>query len=146
MRLSACISRRRGPGEVDGLTAPRDSLFLAKRCARLLDEKKLEEIVIFDVAHAIQITDYFVLASGLNSRHLRSASDHLVREFREQGILREGLEGHRDGKWILIDFDDVVVHLFLAEQRRHYDLELLWGDCPRIDDWAEENPSAASSG
>ena len=123
------------------MTAQRDSLILARRCATLLDEKKMRDIVIFDVAEAIQITDCFVVASGLNSRHLRSVSDELVKELRGRGVTRSGLEGHRDGKWVLLDFYDVVVHLFLEEQRRHYDLELLWGDCPGVD-WTERSSSA----
>ena len=126
------------------MDAEQDSLTLAKRCARLLAEKKLEDITVLQVAESIQITDYFVLATGWNGRHIRSASDHLVKEFRDDGIHRSGNEGYQDGKWILIDFDDVVVHLFLTDQRKHYDLELLWGDCPYID-WSN-NPSAASGG
>lgn len=110
-----------------------DALELAKRCALLLDEKKLQKIAIYDVARSLQITDYFVIASGLNPRHLRSASDHLVKTFRDEGVARSGLEGYREGRWILIDFDEVVVHLFLEAERRHYDLELLWGDCPRVE-------------
>ena len=114
-----------------------DGVSLAKLCAQLLDERKMKDIVILHVEAAIQITEYFVLATGLNNRHLRSASDHLVTECRKQSVARSGIEGHREGKWILIDFDDVVVHLFLAEQREHYDLELLWGDCPRLE-WTPE--------
>ncbi|HLU50139.1 MAG TPA: ribosome silencing factor [Planctomycetota bacterium] len=108
-------------------------LELARRAAQLLDERKLTDIAVYDVAKSLQITDYFVIASGLNPRHLRSASDHLVKSLRDAGLLRSGLEGYREGKWILIDFDEVVVHLFLEAERRHYDLELLWGDCPRVE-------------
>lgn len=125
---------------MDGL--PRDSLGFAKRCAQLLDEKKLSDISVFEVTDSIQITDYFVLGSGMNSRHLRAGADHLLKVFREQGIRHRGLEGYREGGWVLIDFDDVIVHLFLREARRHYDLELLWGDSPRVE-WVEK-PSAAS--
>ncbi|MEM7234137.1 MAG: ribosome silencing factor [Planctomycetota bacterium] len=94
------------------MDSPRDSLTLAKRCADLLDEKKLQDIKLFHVAKDIQITDYFVIASGLNTRHLRAASDHLLKEFRENGVVRSGMEGYGESGWILIDFDDVVVHLF----------------------------------
>jgi len=110
----------------------RGSRALAVRCAQLLDEKKLEDIAIFDVRRSIQITDYFVIASGLTSRHIQSVSNHLAKELRESGYSRTGLEGYHDGKWILLDYLDVVVHLFLVENRGHYDLELLWGDCPRV--------------
>ncbi len=106
---------------------------LAKFCAQLLDSKKLEEIVIFDVRDSLQITDYFVIASGLNPRHLKSSCDLLDRRIREQGVRRHGMEGYREGTWILVDYDTVVVHLFLEGQRRLYDLELLWGDSPRLE-------------
>lgn len=110
-----------------------ESLGVARRCAQILDEKKLQDIRIFEVTESIQITDYFVLGSGLNSRHIRAAVDHLEGELRTEGMRRRGMEGYREGKWVLIDFVDVVVHLFLVEQREYYDLELLWGDCPRVD-------------
>jgi len=107
----------------------------------MLDEKKLQDITIFEVGDSLQITDYFVIATGLNARHIRTASDHLVRELRQNGVQRAGREGYGDGGWVLVDFDDVVVHLFRAEERRQYDLELLWGDCPRVE-WSPETPSA----
>jgi ribosome-associated protein len=108
---------------------------IAKLCARVLDESKMEDIQIFHVEGALQITDYFVLASGRNPRHLKAASDEILRKLREVGARRRGLEGYREGKWVLLDFSDVVVHLFLAENRGYYSLEELWGDCPRLD-WA----------
>ena len=93
----------------------------------------LEAIVIFDLRDSLQITDYFVIASGLNPRHLKSSCDLLDRRIREQGVRRHGMEGYREGTWILVDYDTVVVHLFLEGQRRLYDLELLWGDSPRLE-------------
>src|SRR5688572_14233893 len=106
---------------------------IAKLCARVLDESKMEDIQVFHVEGALQITDYFVLASGRNSRHLKAASDEILRKLREVGARRRGLEGYREGKWVLLDFGDVVVHLFLGENRDYYSLEDLWGDCPRLD-------------
>ncbi len=109
------------------------SAALARRCADLLDAKRMKDIVIFDVRDQLQITDFFVLASGTNSRQLKSACDHLDKEICANGVRRVGLEGYREGKWVLVDFGEVVVHLFLADNRRFYDLELLWGDCPRLE-------------
>ncbi|MBI4585465.1 MAG: ribosome silencing factor [Planctomycetes bacterium] len=108
------------------------SVALARKCADLLDAKRMTDIVIFDVRDQLQITDFFVLASGTNSRQLKSACDHLDKEIAAGGVRRVGLEGYREGKWVLVDFVEVVVHLFLEENRRYYDLELLWGDCPRL--------------
>ena len=80
----------------------------------------MEDIQVIHVEGALQITDYFVLASGRNSRHLKAASDEILRKLREVGARRRGLEGYREGKWVLLDFGDVVVHLFLGENRGYY--------------------------
>lgn len=122
-----------------------DALSLARRTAQILSERKIQDIKILDVSQALQITDCFVLGTGLNPRHVRSAGDFLIRRFREEGICRMGLEGHQEARWLLIDLSDVVVHLFLPEQRGHYDLELLWGDCPRVE-WDHDDPAVASGG
>jgi ribosome-associated protein len=115
---------------------------LAQHCAELLDEKKLQDITIFEVGPAIQITEYFVIASGLNARHVQNVSGFLSKSLREDGVSRGGLEGYHEGKWILLDYDSVVVHLFLVENRDYYDLELLWGDCPRVEWTPSERPAA----
>ena len=122
---------------IDGV----DSRQLAIRCAQLLDEKKLVDIEVVDVKEALQITDFFVIASGLNSRHLQTSSVYLSKELRQEGLTRSGQEGQREGKWILLDFDHVVVHLFLDEARKYYDLELLWGDSPKVTGWQVDRPS-----
>lgn len=120
-----------------------ESFELARRCARVLDERKIDAIKIFDVSRSVQITDCFVIGTGLHPRHLRTACDKLVRELRQDGVRRLGLEGDHGSGWILVDFSDVVVHLFLKEQREFYDLELLWGDSPTIE-WEPSSPPAAS--
>ncbi len=109
------------------------SAALARLCARILDENKMDGIRVLDVGSSLQITDCFVVASGKTQRHVKAASDEIVRKLRERGVLRRGLEGYRDGKWILIDFHGVVIHLFSDESRAFYDLENLWGDCPTIE-------------
>ncbi len=110
----------------------RDPLTLARSCAAILDEKKITELEIFDVGSSLAITGYFVIGTGLNPRHLQSVVDHLGRSLKDRGVVRLGVEGYREGKWILFDLGDVVVHLFLSESRKFYDLELLWGDSPRL--------------
>jgi ribosome-associated protein len=110
-----------------------DPLILARSCALILDEKKVVDLVVFDVGGVTSITNYFVIGTGMNLRHLQGVVDHLERWLKERGLRRRGLEGYREGKWILLDLGDVVVHLFLAESRRFYDLELLWGDSLRCE-------------
>ena len=121
-----------------------DARRLAVRGARLLDENKLEDVSVLHVGSSLHITDYFIVATGRNRRHLKAACDNLFRELREVGIARRGVEGYREGGWVLIDFVDVVVHTFDADSRRFYDLELLWGDCPRVD-WAAESLNGQES-
>ena len=119
---------------------------LARLCARTLDRSKMENVRIVDVGSALQITDYFVIASGRNQRHVKAASDDLLKELRSEGTLRRGREGYKDGRWVLLDLSDVIVHLFLGESREFYDLEHLWGDCPVLE-WkasAPQAPAAAS--
>ena len=121
-----------------------DSRLLAIHCARFLDENKLEDITVFEVGASIGITDYFIVATGRNGRHLKAASDKLLKELREQGIKRLGVEGYEACKWVLVDLLDAVVHLFDKESRKFYDLELLWGDCPRLDWRAGDEKIGAS--
>ncbi len=106
---------------------------LAAACARILDEAKMDDIRVLKVGSPLRITDYFVIASGRNPRHLKAAATRLFQFLRESDVSRFGVEGYRDGKWVLVDLVDVVVHLFEEESRAFYDLELLWGDCPRMD-------------
>ena len=114
-------------------TGSRDSNELAKRCARLLDSQKFDDIKVFDVRASFQLADCFLIASGRNVRHLKAASTHLLTGLRDIGVLRRGVEGTRESGWMLIDLDDVVVHLFLPDNRRFYDLEVLWGDSPSVE-------------
>lgn len=113
----------------------KDSLELARFCAQTLDSKKIEEVVIRDVRKSFQITDYFILGSGKNRRQLKTSCDILDKEVTDRGVTRYGLEGYQEGQWILLDFDLVVVHLFLEEQRDYYDLDLLWGGDSPLVEW-----------
>lgn len=128
-----------------------DSSSVVRRCAQILDENKLSDVVIYEVGDTIRITDFFVIATGLTSRHLLAATTDLVKGLRVDGLIDEQAEnfhkeGHqgRDGRWVLLDLDSIVVHLFLEESRKYYDLELLWGDCPRVE-W-EPSPRPTASG
>lgn len=100
---------------------------------KLLIKKKAENIIILDVSNLTFFTRYFVLCTGINQRQLRAISDEIVKELRNQSIVKLNSEGYREAKWILVDFGDVVVHLFGKEERNYYDLELLWGDARRIE-------------
>jgi ribosome-associated protein len=105
---------------------------LATAIARLADEKQAERVVILDVAQAIQVADYFVIAEGLNARHLHVVAEHVARELKKDGFYRMGGSPLRDENWVLLDFGPVVLHVMSAKGRAYYDLENLWGDCRRV--------------
>jgi len=109
---------------------PRDT---ALTCARIADGKKARDIVVLDIRRLFFLTDFFVIATGNNTIQLRAIADEVNRRLKEAGLRRLSLTGYQDGRWVLMDYIDVVVHLFLPEAREYYDLELLWGDAPRLD-------------
>jgi len=78
------------------------------------------------------VTDYFVIATGTSDRQIRSVADHLLELMKARGSRAMGVSGYEYAHWILLDFVDVVVHLFAPSYRQLYDLELLWGDAPRV--------------
>jgi ribosome-associated protein len=96
--------------------------------AKLIDEKKGYNIIIFDLRGISPITDYFVICTGLSDIHNRNIAGALIDH--EKPYHSEGFES---GTWVLLDFVDVIVHIFLKEIRDFYGLERLWGDAPRIE-------------
>jgi ribosome-associated protein len=95
-------------------------------------EKKGEDLVALDVSEVSSFADGFLLASGTSDRHVRTIADAVVERARELGDRPLGVEGYDDGRWVLIDLGDLVVHLFQGEVREHYDLERLWSDAARV--------------
>lgn len=108
---------------------------MALRIAELLDEKQAKDIVILDVSGPLVIADYFVVATVQSTRQGQSlAKDLDLTHKQERGARRRntgGLESE-DSNWVLLDFDDIVVHLFTPEARAYYGLETLWADVPRL--------------
>ena len=101
-------------------------------CARIAEEKRARDIVVLDIGKLFFLTDYFIIATGENRLQLRAIADDIEHQLAEAGAHRLGRSGYQDGRWILMDYADVIVHLFLPEARSYYDLELLWGDAPRV--------------
>lgn len=105
----------------------------ARIAAQAADDKKAEDIVVLDVGDIMGIVDAFVIAHASNTRLVRA----IVDEVREQllvlaGVKPRSVEGHDDWSWVLLDYGDLVVHVFLEETREFYGLERLWTDAPRI--------------
>ena len=109
-----------------------DSKEIAITCAKIADEKKAQDIVILDVDKISAITDYFVICSAINERQLHAIADDMDKEMKKLSISKLGMEGYREAKWVLIDYGDFIVHIFDKEIRSYYDLELLWGDAPKV--------------
>lgn len=106
--------------------------------------KKANDVVILDVGEVLAITDSFVIASAPNDRLVRAVAEEVERRIKDEGgaaPLR--VEGLREAEWVLLDYGDFVVHVFLEETRRFYDLERLWGDAPRVA-WEEGIPAFAA--
>ena len=119
--------------------ASHDAAELARQCACVVDDKKGQEIVVLDLREFTYVTDFFVIASGTNPRQMR-AMTRAVREAMKAHDSRPlGVEGADESRWFLLDYGDFIVHLFDPEWRKLYDLELLWGDAPRLD-WQPPEP------
>jgi ribosome-associated protein len=108
----------------------------ARLAARAADDKKGDDILVLDVAEIIGIVECFVITSASNSRLVRTIVEAVEREIFEQtGEKPRAIEGLRDASWVLVDYGDLVVHVFLEETREYYGLERLWADAERVE-WA----------
>jgi ribosome-associated protein len=106
---------------------------LALEAARAASEKKATDPVILDVSNVLGLCDYFVIASAPNDRLVRAICEEVeLWVKRAGGAGPRSIEGLDDARWVLMDFGDVIVHVFLDEAREFYDLERLWGDVPRV--------------
>lgn len=100
----------------------------AIEAARIARDRNCTEIVVIDLVDKSPATDYFIIATSTSDRQGRAVADEIAELAREKGFERFGRAGYEQGQWILLDFVDVVVHLFSEKYREYYDLELLWGD------------------
>jgi len=97
-------------------------------------DKKADDIVALNVAELLVVTDYFVIASGNTNIQVRAIAGEVEEQLRERGGIKPiGREGEAEAKWILLDYGDLVIHVFQPEERAFYRLEKLWGDAPRMD-------------
>ena len=115
------------------MTATPRAIELIQAAAAAAAEKKATEIVAFDVSEQLVITDAFLVASASNERQVKSVVDEIEDVLREHGAKPVRREGVQDGRWALLDYADIVVHVQHSEERQFYALERLWRDCPSID-------------
>lgn len=107
----------------------REALLVAAAAAA---DKLATDIVAFDVSEQLIITDTMMLCTGNNDRQVRAIVDEIEDRLRETGAKALHREGERDGRWVLIDYGDLIVHVMHTEEREYYALERLWGDCPTV--------------
>ena len=105
-----------------------ESTALVKKLANMIDQKKGENIVIFDLRDLSPITDYFVISTGLSDVHVKTIAEYIIEHESPQHV-----EGFEAASWVLLDFIDVIVHVFSADAREFYGLERLWGDAPVLE-------------
>ena len=110
-----------------------DSLTLAKTAAGILDAKKADQINVIRITNVSSLGDYFVIANGTSNTHVHALADELEEKLKEQGIAPARVEGYRSNSWIILDYDEVVVHLFTADAREFYDLDRLWADGGKVE-------------
>lgn len=114
------------------MTATDHAISLVHTAARAASEKLARDLVAFDVSEQLAITDAFLLASGTNDRQVKAIVEEIEDALREVGEKPLRREGHREGRWVLLDYGDIVVHVQHVEEREYYALERLWRDCPAI--------------
>jgi ribosome-associated protein len=104
----------------------------ALNLARAALEKNAENVKVLDLSHVSSYADTFVICSGRSTRQVQAIADHLATTLRAEGVRPISLEGYGEGRWVLLDFGHIVVHVFLDELRDYYDLESLWSDAKRV--------------
>ncbi|MBM3689187.1 MAG: ribosome silencing factor [Actinobacteria bacterium] len=114
------------------MAASAEALELAQQAAEAAEDKLATDIVAIDVSQFLVITDVFLLCTAANDRQVRAVIDEVEERLQRLGSKPLRREGEKEGRWVLLDFGDIVVHVQMAEERVHYALERLWKDCPTI--------------
>ncbi len=114
------------------MTATEHAVSLVEVAARAASDKLATDILAFDVSEQLAITDAFLLASASNDRQVKAIVDEIEDKLREAGSKAIRREGQREGRWVLLDYGEIVVHVQHDEERAFYALERLWRDCPAI--------------
>ena len=115
------------------MSATDRAVSLAQAAAKAASDKLGEHILAFDVSEQLALTDVFVIVSGNNDPQIRAIHDAVEEALLPMGAKPIRREGEREGRWILLDFGDIVVHIMHKEDRAYYALERLWSDCPKLE-------------
>ncbi|SIN78092.1 ribosome-associated protein [Singulisphaera sp. GP187] len=105
----------------------------ARICARIADDNRAKDIMVLDLRQATPLVDFFVIATASSRRQSNAIATEIDQEMKRLKDFKLGLEGSEEGRWVLVDYGDFVVHVFSGEARTYYGLEDIWGDAPRLD-------------
>lgn len=106
---------------------------LAKLALKGLEDKKAQDIKIIDISEVSVMADYFIIANGTNRNQVQALADNVEEKLKDAGVVPRQIEGYRTANWILMDFNDIIVHIFNEEDRLFYNLEKIWLDGKVID-------------
>ncbi|SEF46334.1 ribosome-associated protein [Butyrivibrio sp. Su6] len=106
---------------------------MAKMAVEALEDRKGEDVHVIDISEISTLADYFIIASGTNINQVQALADNVQEVLGRAGFDTKNVEGYESGKWILLDFGDIIVHIFDSENRLFYDLERIWRDGKLID-------------
>ena len=106
---------------------------IVKKIYNIIEEKKGEDIKVIDIAKVSTIADYFIIASANNINQVQAISDEIDFILGKEGIMPKAIEGNKNASWMLLDYNDIVVHIFLREDRAFYDLDRIWRDGKEIE-------------
>jgi ribosome-associated protein len=120
---------------------------LARRLAEIADDKQAVEIVALDMRGLVSYTDFLVICTARNERQAKGIHDEVYANLKADGLLPDHVEGASEARWVLMDYLDCVLHVFVPDEREYYRLETLWGEAPRLElDLAGAAPRAATGG
>ncbi len=114
------------------VTSPKVIAEQARRAAMLCVDNKANDVVLLDLHGVTDMADFFIVASGTSDTHVRSVASHVIATMGTAGVKAFSVEGLEQGRWVLVDFVDFVVHVFHPSMRTHYQIERLWGDAPVV--------------
>lgn len=110
-----------------------EAINMLKTAYKALDDKKAYDIKILDIKKISSIADYMVIADGTNKNQVQAMCDAVTEEMGKAGFLSKSIEGYSEGGWILLDYYDIIIHIFSDEARRFYDIERIWSDGKYVD-------------
>ena len=120
------------PSLASMITAPSVVIHSARRAASVLVDSKANDVVLLDLRPLTDMTDFFIVASGTSDTHVRATAGHVLDTLEREGMSVQSVEGFEQGRWVLLDYVDFVVHVFHPSLRTFYQLERLWGDAPAV--------------